>query len=615
MFPRIYNLETDKSLTDHRDCWQWSLGGSAGFTVASIRSLVDSHSLDIGNEATHWNRSLLIKVNVFLWRLKINKLPSRVNLDRRGIEICGPFSPNGGSWTSRFVVISRSGMIGLAACMFLPRGSGDGFGSWVEKFDIFGDGVEVGDKWSSYARAMNDLRANEELKDSIVMTIPNPVGEGVNMCTVSVEYEWKPPRCSSCKVFRHVHNECPKKIVSDVMKNLNNPRQANKGVLVGLEQVEVSRQEVSNSNPFDALNSIENDADLGTNEGNSKSAVEWFLKCGACEVEVVFDETANLMALTSFKGGSDRGCGTNSLLCDELDIMVRGSYCDALVMYCDGPVVYRPCDELVAKSVMHWHKPNGGCQCNWSVLMALRLIKIPKREERFAAMAGSPFSLAVDSFAEYRLCYFIPVNLARWPYGRSHGGHRIPLPMLLVDILEVEIKAHSQKIMYFVDIEDHGKMLIFKKIGSIPSGSSTPNQTTSSKGVDVLSIVNTQAVPSRVFWDLLRLFVHSYYIRCDFRFKPAQKNTTAYTQAEFAVAVGSYLKKVCRVTQQIQKGDVHCSIGESKTATLGTMTSHEDLSPTICICDEEQAEPNHNGRRCGKHLPHRLNKPDKETTQ
>ncbi|GJX62649.1 putative ribonuclease H-like domain-containing protein [Tanacetum coccineum] len=54
---------------------------------------------------------------------------------------------------------------------------------------------------------------------------------------------------------------------------------------------------------------------------------------------------------------------------------------------------------------------------------------------------------------------------------------------------------------------------------------------------------------------------------------------------------------------------------ESKTATLGTMTSHEDLSPTICICDEEQAEPNHNGRRCGKHLPRRLNKPDKETTQ
>ncbi|GJU03932.1 hypothetical protein Tco_1114270, partial [Tanacetum coccineum] len=32
------------------------------------------------------------------------------------------------------------------------------------------------------------------------------------------------------------------------------------------------------------------------------------------EVEVVFDETTNLMTLTSFKGGSDRGNGTNSPL-------------------------------------------------------------------------------------------------------------------------------------------------------------------------------------------------------------------------------------------------------------------------------------------------------------
>ncbi|GKE26539.1 hypothetical protein Tco_1441923, partial [Tanacetum coccineum] len=34
-------------------------------------------------------------------------------------------------------------------------------------------------------------------------------------------------------VFGHVLNECPKKIVSDVVKNLNNPRQATRGVSVG----------------------------------------------------------------------------------------------------------------------------------------------------------------------------------------------------------------------------------------------------------------------------------------------------------------------------------------------------------------------------------------------
>nr|GEX96949.1 hypothetical protein [Tanacetum cinerariifolium] len=42
--------------------------------------------------------------------------------------------------------------------------------------------------------------------------------------------------------------------------------------LVLKKQVAVSSKEVSNSNLFDALNSVQNDDDLGTNEGNSKSA-------------------------------------------------------------------------------------------------------------------------------------------------------------------------------------------------------------------------------------------------------------------------------------------------------------------------------------------------------
>nr|GEW24865.1 RNA-directed DNA polymerase, eukaryota, reverse transcriptase zinc-binding domain protein [Tanacetum cinerariifolium] len=74
-------------LTHQHDSWRWSLDVSKGFSVACVRQLVDSHILVIGNEATRWNRSLPIKVNVFLWRLKLNKLPSRVNLDRIGIEI------------------------------------------------------------------------------------------------------------------------------------------------------------------------------------------------------------------------------------------------------------------------------------------------------------------------------------------------------------------------------------------------------------------------------------------------------------------------------------------------------------------------------------------------
>nr|GEW00900.1 hypothetical protein [Tanacetum cinerariifolium] len=98
--------------------------------------------------------------------------------------------------------------------------------------------------------------------------------------------------------FWHILNEFPKKIVPDAVKNLNNPRHATIGVPVGLnvcfkstkqvykhvsnkngasisgkkKQVEIVKQEVSNSNLFDALNSIENDDDLGTNGRISKSA-------------------------------------------------------------------------------------------------------------------------------------------------------------------------------------------------------------------------------------------------------------------------------------------------------------------------------------------------------
>ncbi|GJS65860.1 zinc knuckle CX2CX4HX4C containing protein [Tanacetum coccineum] len=123
------------------------------------------------------------------------------------------------------------------------------------------------------------------------------------------------------------------------------------------KQAGASRQEVSNFNPFGNLNSNENDDDLGSNGGNSKLAGNGSLNVAhgssintpiidkidklerqmldgklmfmdddgnplvptgnvnsESEVEVVFDETANLMALKSFKRGSDKGYGTNSLL-------------------------------------------------------------------------------------------------------------------------------------------------------------------------------------------------------------------------------------------------------------------------------------------------------------
>ncbi|GJR01049.1 beta-caryophyllene synthase [Tanacetum coccineum] len=172
---------------------------------------------------------------------------------------------------------------------------------------------------SSYVGAMIELRADLELKDTIVVAMPKL---------------------------------CPKNIRSNVVKNLKTPRQAVGGVQVG--------PKVSNLNPLDALNSVE-DADvfrmngrivksigkgsLNVAHGSSGNTpiIEKIdkLECqileekltfvdddgkplskvvtkgnedSESEEEVVFHETTNLTASTSLKGRSDKGYDTNSLL-------------------------------------------------------------------------------------------------------------------------------------------------------------------------------------------------------------------------------------------------------------------------------------------------------------
>ncbi|GJY41659.1 hypothetical protein Tco_0428929 [Tanacetum coccineum] len=165
--------------------------------------------------------------------------------------------------------------------------------------------------WSSYARVTIELRADKELKDNIVVAMP--------------------------------------KITSGNKK---------KGVEPTIE--------VSNSNPFDVLNSVDNDVEFGTNEGTTNLVNNGATSSGSSfmnidndgefasntpigekidkikrqicegklrlmdndgnplvltgivesdsEVEMVFDETTNLRISASGKDRSDKGYGTNSLL-------------------------------------------------------------------------------------------------------------------------------------------------------------------------------------------------------------------------------------------------------------------------------------------------------------
>ncbi|GJX51646.1 transposon ty3-G gag-pol polyprotein [Tanacetum coccineum] len=205
----------------------------------------------------------------------------------------------------------------------------------------------IPDGRSSYARVMIELRADVELKDNIVVAMPRIKGKGYYTCNIFVEYEWKPPKCACCKVFGHAHEDCPKNIGASATKNLKKTSQTPKGILVGQKmgfkpkQVfqpvskkstantcgkkknnSKSTKEVSKSNPFEVLTSVDNDADLGKfrfvdDDGNP--LVPMGIVESDSEVEVFFDETANLRISTSGKDGSDKGYDTNSLLEQWMD--------------------------------------------------------------------------------------------------------------------------------------------------------------------------------------------------------------------------------------------------------------------------------------------------------
>ena len=65
---------------------------------------------------------------------------------------------------------------------------------------------------TSYARALVEVSSKKALLDSLVVAIPYLNGSGHSLEKIDIEYEWKPPRCETCKVFDHNDDGCPKRV-------------------------------------------------------------------------------------------------------------------------------------------------------------------------------------------------------------------------------------------------------------------------------------------------------------------------------------------------------------------------------------------------------------------
>ncbi|GJT44617.1 RNA-directed DNA polymerase, eukaryota [Tanacetum coccineum] len=67
--------------------WVWDLNGEGNFCVKDARDLLDEVFLPKENVVTRWIKSIPIKINVFAWKLHLDRIPTRINLDRRGVQV------------------------------------------------------------------------------------------------------------------------------------------------------------------------------------------------------------------------------------------------------------------------------------------------------------------------------------------------------------------------------------------------------------------------------------------------------------------------------------------------------------------------------------------------
>ncbi|GKG31473.1 RNA-directed DNA polymerase, eukaryota, partial [Tanacetum coccineum] len=76
--------------------WAWLLGSSGEFSVHSARTFIDDILLPFVGDVIRWVKVIPIKVNILAWKVCLDKLPMRLNVSLRGIDIPSIICPNYG---------------------------------------------------------------------------------------------------------------------------------------------------------------------------------------------------------------------------------------------------------------------------------------------------------------------------------------------------------------------------------------------------------------------------------------------------------------------------------------------------------------------------------------
>ncbi|GJR47508.1 RNA-directed DNA polymerase, eukaryota, reverse transcriptase zinc-binding domain protein [Tanacetum coccineum] len=97
--PRLYALEVKKTVDVASKLWYWTLDGSGEFSVASARKVIDDNRFPEVSTQIRRIKAVPIKVNIHAWNVRMDCLPTRLNISRRGIDIPSILCPVCGSVT------------------------------------------------------------------------------------------------------------------------------------------------------------------------------------------------------------------------------------------------------------------------------------------------------------------------------------------------------------------------------------------------------------------------------------------------------------------------------------------------------------------------------------
>ncbi|KAL4585499.1 hypothetical protein LXL04_010120 [Taraxacum kok-saghyz] len=90
---KLQSLMQGVAFHEAPDRYEWELEGSGAYSVASARLHIDSVVLGDSGVMTRWNKLVPRKLNILMWRVLRDRIPTRLNLRDKGIDLHSVLCP------------------------------------------------------------------------------------------------------------------------------------------------------------------------------------------------------------------------------------------------------------------------------------------------------------------------------------------------------------------------------------------------------------------------------------------------------------------------------------------------------------------------------------------